>query len=192
VHPADVQLALAWAGARWRTPLALLLELDGQLAGLLARTREPQLAAIRLAWWRDQLDPISQGPEPADPLLRGLRGQLAAFATPAALGDLAEAWVLLASGGELAEHGQLRGGGLFAALGGEACRAAGEAWGRTQAGMTGEAPSRTMIRELRRNCLPLAVLAMLARSDALRKEEGRAIFGPLRRMVLALGVALKR
>lgn len=55
------QLALAYAGARARGPWRTLLVLDARLAGVVRAAREPVLAQIRLAWWRDRFasDPAS-------------------------------------------------------------------------------------------------------------------------------------
>ena len=49
------RLALAYAPARARAPTLALLALDGRLAGIVRNSREPSLAQLRLAWWREQL-----------------------------------------------------------------------------------------------------------------------------------------
>lgn len=50
-----------------------LLALDARLAGLLRNSREPMLAQLRLAWWRESLSqPASKWPE-GEPLLEALR-----------------------------------------------------------------------------------------------------------------------
>jgi phytoene synthase len=49
------QLALAYAGAAARGAWRTFLVLDARLAGVVRNVREPVLAQIRLAWWRDRL-----------------------------------------------------------------------------------------------------------------------------------------
>lgn len=55
------RLALAYAPARMRADWETLLLLDARLAGVVRGAREPVLAQIRLAWWRERLaeDPTS-------------------------------------------------------------------------------------------------------------------------------------
>lgn len=68
------RLALAYAPARARADWLTFLLLDARLAGVVRSAREPMLAQIRLAWWRDRLgeDP-SVWPQ-GEPLLARLRG----------------------------------------------------------------------------------------------------------------------
>lgn len=49
------RLALAYAPARARDPWLALLLLDARLCGILRSAREPMLAQLKLAWWRDRL-----------------------------------------------------------------------------------------------------------------------------------------
>ena len=53
--PAEAGLALAWSGSKVRGPLTTALQLDRRLARIVARTSEPMLGQMRLAWWRDAL-----------------------------------------------------------------------------------------------------------------------------------------
>ena len=71
--PAEQRLAMAYAPARCRASLLGLLALDRRLASIVRSSREPMLAQLRLAWWREQLsqDP-AQWPE-GEPLLAALR-----------------------------------------------------------------------------------------------------------------------
>ncbi len=64
---------MAYAPARCRASLLGLLALDRRLASIVRSSREPMLAQLRLAWWREQLsqDP-AQWPE-GEPLLAALR-----------------------------------------------------------------------------------------------------------------------
>jgi phytoene synthase len=73
-------LALLWAPAPLRPPLAAVLALDLELERVVATLAEPLLAEIRLAWWRERLAGLARGEAPpAQPLLR----VLAAYAGPA-------------------------------------------------------------------------------------------------------------
>jgi len=66
------RLALAYAPARARPAWLALLALDARLAQHLRSVREPMLAQIRLAWWRDRLrEPVSAWPQ-GEPLLAAL------------------------------------------------------------------------------------------------------------------------
>jgi phytoene synthase len=71
--PQTMQLALAYAPSRAKLPTLALLALDQRLAGLLRHSREPMMAQIRLAWWRETLDrDAGEWPE-GEPLLAALR-----------------------------------------------------------------------------------------------------------------------
>jgi 15-cis-phytoene synthase len=63
--PTLQRLALAYAPAANRLAWLGLLALDSRLAGIVRGAREPMLAQMRLAWWRDRLA------EPADAWPRG-------------------------------------------------------------------------------------------------------------------------
>lgn len=67
--PPEVQLALAHTGAPYRVPLSIFFELDLRLGRILARTNEPMLGQMRLAWWRETIEkPVAQRPS-GDPVL---------------------------------------------------------------------------------------------------------------------------
>ncbi|MBU6267801.1 MAG: hypothetical protein KGN34_09690 [Sphingomonadales bacterium] len=67
-----LRLALAYAPALaladWRT----LLALDARLAGFVRAAREPVLAQIRLAWWRERLNEAPARWPKGEPLLAAL------------------------------------------------------------------------------------------------------------------------
>lgn len=66
------RLALAYAPARAKADWLTLLSFDTRLAGLLRQARDPVLAQIRLAWWRERLaQPPSERPR-GEPLLARL------------------------------------------------------------------------------------------------------------------------
>jgi phytoene synthase len=67
-------LALAWQPRATRPALAALFALDQRLGSVVARAREPLLAQMRLAWWRDQLG-SGAGAVAGEPLLAEIAGR---------------------------------------------------------------------------------------------------------------------
>ncbi len=66
------RLALAYAPAAARADWLTLLALDARLAVIIRQAREPVLAQLRLAWWRDRLhQTIAERPR-GEPLLARL------------------------------------------------------------------------------------------------------------------------
>jgi phytoene synthase len=53
--PPEAELALAWSPPKVRAALTTVLQLDRRLARIVARTSEPMLGQMRLAWWREAL-----------------------------------------------------------------------------------------------------------------------------------------
>lgn len=95
VKDPDRLLSLAYAGADVRARLRLAFALDEVLADVLRTVREPMIAQIRLAWWRDQLGALSTGAAPApEPLVIQI-GRIFRPAEIATLSDLTAAWELL-------------------------------------------------------------------------------------------------
>ncbi|MEO6093538.1 MAG: squalene/phytoene synthase family protein [Novosphingobium sp.] len=89
--PTLQRLALAYAPGSAREPTLALLALDARLAGVVRSAREPMLAQLRLAWWREQLRvPVARWPE-GEPLLAALRSWDAERDALAALADGFEA-----------------------------------------------------------------------------------------------------
>jgi phytoene synthase len=65
-------VALAWQPVRSRPALGALFALDQRLAVVIARAKEPLLAQMRLAWWRDRLtEPLAIRPK-GEPLLAAI------------------------------------------------------------------------------------------------------------------------
>lgn len=85
----DRRLALSYAPVSVRPLFAGLYALDGKLAGIVTTAREPVLAQLKLAWWRDQLArPVADRP-PGEPVLAAL----AAWGAPgSALSVMVEGW----------------------------------------------------------------------------------------------------
>lgn len=91
------RVALAYAPVHLRSAWTALLALDVRMAGIVRSVREPMLAQIRLAWWRDTLArPAGEWPD-GEPLLRELAAHLPGEAQQ--LAELPSAWEhLLADG----------------------------------------------------------------------------------------------
>jgi 15-cis-phytoene synthase len=81
------RLALAYAPARARGPTLALLALDTRLAGIVRNSREPSLAQLRLAWWREQLQAGAESWPRGEPLLVELKSWQGGHAKLVALVD---------------------------------------------------------------------------------------------------------
>ncbi|WP_052208075.1 hypothetical protein [Croceibacterium mercuriale] len=85
------QLAVAYAPPAAKQQTATMLALDERLATILRKKREPMLAQLRLAWWRDRLnEPAAQWPA-GDAVLDSLRE----WNNPGALAPLVDGWEVL-------------------------------------------------------------------------------------------------
>ena len=85
--PLRQRLALTYAPRQTHTALLALLALDKRLAGILRNSREPMMAQLRLAWWREQLGTDSASWPEGEPLLAALRGWNGRHASLVALVD---------------------------------------------------------------------------------------------------------
>lgn len=72
--PPLARLALAYAPSGARPDWLTFLTLDARLAGVVRQAREPILAQMRLAWWRDRFTADPAGWPGGEPLLRDLSG----------------------------------------------------------------------------------------------------------------------
>lgn len=135
--PPEAELALAWSREKVRGPLSMALQLDRRLARIVARTSEPMLGQMRLAWWREALGkPLAERPQ-GDAVLDGIGHHWAGRET--ALVQMVDAWEVLVTAESLGETeagtlGEGR-GAFFAALAPDCSadeavrlRAAGRAW----------------------------------------------------------------
>ncbi|HUG45781.1 MAG TPA: squalene/phytoene synthase family protein [Sphingomicrobium sp.] len=73
---ADRELALIHMPARLREAFRALFAIDSAMGDVVARSTEPALARIKLAWWREQLEALGMEPPPAEPRLRAVAEQL--------------------------------------------------------------------------------------------------------------------
>jgi phytoene synthase len=135
----DRILALSYVPGRRRAAVGALWRLDSALGAALAGGREPLIARIKLAWWREALERLDREPAPAEPALRDAAGHLLAAVTGAELARMEEGWAVLPSSEtltaeDLRTYARARGGLLFrytARLLGEdwdGLGPAGEAW----------------------------------------------------------------
>ncbi|SHN53934.1 squalene/phytoene synthase family protein [Erythrobacter sanguineus] len=72
ILPPEAALALAWSPQEVRARLTMLLQLDRRLARIVARTSEPMLGQMRLAWWRDALRQPKAARPRGDAVLDGI------------------------------------------------------------------------------------------------------------------------
>ena len=113
-------LSVLWAPAPARPALLALHAYDLEQQRVVAEARDPMLAEIRLAWWREQLEKLSAGREPPpQPLLRALAAEARPRAVDlGALTRIEEGFLPLLTDGRLepAAMAKARGGPLFEAL----------------------------------------------------------------------------
>ena len=116
--PPEAEVALVWTAPRLRAPLSAAFQFDRRLARIVARTQEPMLGQMRLAWWREALaKPVAERPR-GDAVLDAL-GELLP-GREAALIAMVDGWEVLVTAerlgpDEAARFGAGR-GALFAAL----------------------------------------------------------------------------
>jgi len=91
--PPEIGLALAWSPPKVRGPLTTAFQLDRRLAKIVARTSEPLLGQMRLAWWRDVLGkPVAERPR-GDVVLDAIGRDWAG--REAALAAMVDGWEVL-------------------------------------------------------------------------------------------------
>lgn len=97
--PPAQRLALSYASHRSRPAHLALLALDARLSQIIRNRREPLLAQMRLAWWRDMLGKQAEDWPSGDAILDKLRH----WRAPQDLAALSDGWeALLAS--DLSAH----------------------------------------------------------------------------------------
>lgn len=73
---ADRALSLHHAPAKHRPALVAIWRVDAAMGDVVARSTEPALGRIKLAWWREALDRLDAQPAPAEPRLRAVESEL--------------------------------------------------------------------------------------------------------------------
>lgn len=84
-------LALAYAPTKFRSAFALLLQIDDRFADILRNAREPMIAQIKMAWWREAFGKAPHQRPKGEPLLQALN-QTDDLITFTALEALVLAW----------------------------------------------------------------------------------------------------
>jgi len=189
----DRVLALSYVPARRREAITALWHLDIALGAVVASGREPMIARIKLAWWREALHHLDASPISGEPVLAALRALPPLGVGGDALAGMEEGWNALLdpgrlSDGDLDTYAAARGGILFKLtarlLGGEASAAiakAGEGWALAdlarhsadrEEAQAARAAARSRLVPMRWPAIlrPLGMLAILAARDA---EPGR-------------------
>jgi phytoene synthase len=197
-------LSILWAPADARAALVALHAHDLEQQRVVAEAREPMLAEIRLAWWREQLEHLSAGKlAPPQPILRALRHD--ARARGADLTDLSrieEGFLPLLTEGRLdaLAMATARGGPLFRALAtviagnplsnpdAQAATTAGTRWALARLWRGGWGQAETRLASLEPPAFPeapkgplppaLRALDTLAAQDWSRLEKGRPLAPP--------------
>jgi phytoene synthase len=184
----DRTLALSYVPTARRAAVGALWYLDAALGAVVSGGKEPMIARIKLAWWREALERLDHAPPPAEPTLeaaavyllpRGLSG--------AELSAMEGGWTVLLgedalSAEELQAYAAERGATLFRLtarlLGAEVSSEqveAGQCWALADlARHSGEpdsgaalAAARGLVREEKwpSTLRPLGMLAILAARD---------------------------
>ena len=79
-----------------RDAFAALFAIDLAMGDVVARSTEPALGRIKLAWWREQLQALDEAPPPAEPRLRAAAAHLLPLGVSgAALAELETGWATL-------------------------------------------------------------------------------------------------
>jgi 15-cis-phytoene synthase len=83
-HARDEWLGALYANANARGALFALASFDYEIRHALKRAHDPNLAAIRLAWWREVISGERQAEAAGSPVALALRAAIDAFALPQA------------------------------------------------------------------------------------------------------------
>jgi phytoene synthase len=84
VQARDQWLGALYASASERGPLFALASFDTEIRRALQRARDPNLAAMRLAWWREAISGERQTEAAGNPVALALRAAIEAYALPQA------------------------------------------------------------------------------------------------------------
>jgi phytoene synthase len=190
--PPPANLAVAYTPVAFRPAFTLLLQLDMRFADIVRKAREPMIAQIKLAWWRDAFAAEPALRPKGEPLLQVL-GACGNIILPSALEDLVAAWELMLGGDQwtaqdVAKHAALRGGAIFgsyAASIGDRCdvSALSQQWATDALRL--EFPSKFVALRNQplpalpkgRKLRPLSILAMSVRNVSGLRLIGHALTG---------------
>ena len=190
--PPPANLAVAYTPVAFRPAFTLMLQLDARFADIVRKAREPMIAQIKLAWWRDAFATEPALRPKGEPLLQAL-GAYGDVISSLALQDLVSAWELLLGEDEWAAqdveaHAALRGRtifGSYAAWAGEGCdiSSLSHQWAldalRVEFPSKFVAPNKQPLPALPkgRKLRPLSILAMSVRKVTGLRLIGHALTG---------------
>jgi phytoene synthase len=111
------RLAIAYAPRDLRSAFALLLQVDQRFAEILRNAREPMIAQIKMAWWREALSSSAAARPKGEPLLQALN-QVCDRIPLRAFEALASAWEHLLGSERFSQealdaHAELRAEAIF-------------------------------------------------------------------------------
>lgn len=93
---ADRELALLHMPSDVRDAVRALFAIDEAMGDVVARSTEPALGRIKLAWWREQLEALESAPPPPEPRLRAVAEHLLPLGIAGAdLAELEAGWATL-------------------------------------------------------------------------------------------------
>lgn len=92
----DRELALVHTPAPVRDAMRAMFEIDAAMGDVVARSTDPALARIKLAWWREQLEALDSNPPPAEPRLQQVAKSLLPLGvTGSDIANLEAGWATL-------------------------------------------------------------------------------------------------
>ena len=93
---ADRELVLLHVPSKLRGAFDALFAIDAAMADVVARSADPALGRIKLAWWREQLQALDTAPPPAEPRLTEAAEELLPLGVSGAeLAELETGWATL-------------------------------------------------------------------------------------------------
>ena len=180
----DRDLVRLYWPAELRAAFDALFDIDDAMAGVVAHSTQPALAAIKLAWWRERLEDLDRGKAPPEPRLQAVATELVPRGIAGAdIGQLEEAWASLLQEGPDPNVALARGVTLFqlaaGLLGKDApplLELAGALYAAGNLTRLGLAPNHMLVvtqsPRVPRRFRPLAGLAALAARDLRRGRRG--------------------
>lgn len=189
--PLASRIALAYCPAAHRAALAGMLALDHRLSQIVARTSEPMLGQMRLAWWRENLIRPAQARPRGDAVL-----DLISQGWPhdaAALAGLVDGWEYLLAEPPLAEaaarsFAEGRAAALLAACDYEpACSGFAAARGAAQGWALADLAAKVSDDRERAMLVAAGIDAAAPRGPMARQARSIAVLGALARRALARG-----
>ena len=94
--PRDRDLVRLYWPVELRPAFDALFAIDEAMAGVVERSTQPALAAIKLAWWRERLEELDRGTAPAEPRLQAAATELLPRGIAGSeLAELEEGWAAL-------------------------------------------------------------------------------------------------